>query len=583
MRLSPYLRLFCCALIGTIGLTAAPAGAAPGRDGWGRPLPSVAQVANDSLHAALQHGRISESQYALARATSLFHLRRVRREYGQVARPDPHAATMLLRDLALRLRSLDGSEARQARALLARPDDTSDPTFNQFGLDTYSDGKVTECSTTRDYCLHWADPADSEHAPGPTDADANGKPDFVDDAIATMDEVWDSMADLGFRPPKPDGNSKNKGPNSKTDIYLANIGDAGVYGYCSTDDPNSARAGSAQYPYFDFSAYCVLDNDYSGQEFPDGTPLSNLQVTAAHEFFHAIQFAYDGAEDGWLMEGTATSMEDVVYDDINDNHQFLMQSQLVDPTIPLDYAHPNFNHPQFGLRYGAWLFWRFMSEELAGGPPNRDDSVIRQVWERVDASPVAQFNDEWSLKGAKNVAKQRGFKFKNLFADFGIGLLMPSLRFEEGAAYSSFLKSKNKLGHAPVTKSFVLDEDDAGSGWFWNRIDHLAGRYHRFLPGPNVGPNDLLKVKVDGPARWRGASATLLTVNGSGVTVRRMSLDKKGVGTMKVLFPEEAYLIVQNASTRVSGCYQFQQVTSCAGLPKDDGLKFRAKGKLIEG
>jgi hypothetical protein len=29
-------------------------------------------------------------------------------------------------------------------------------------------------------------------------------------------------------------------------------------------------------------------------------------VTAAHEFFHAIQYGYDVSEDPWLMESTAT-------------------------------------------------------------------------------------------------------------------------------------------------------------------------------------------------------------------------------------------------------------------------------------
>jgi hypothetical protein len=47
----------------------------------------------------------------------------------------------------------------------------------------------------------------------------------------------------------------------------------------------------------------VLDDDYSTSQFPD-PPLVSLDVTAAHEFFHAVQFAYDYFEDSWLMEGT---------------------------------------------------------------------------------------------------------------------------------------------------------------------------------------------------------------------------------------------------------------------------------------
>lgn len=544
-------------------------------------------MANDALHRAFERGRISEGRYALERARSLFHLKKVRKEFGEVARPDPHAATLLLRDLALRLRTLEGREEREARAILARPDDDVDPTFEGFGLEEYSDGKVTECSTQRTYCLHWAPPEDSNHAPPQTDADANGKPDYVDDAIATMDKVWDDIADLGFRSPKDDGDSANPGTNgptrNHTDIYLANIGSAQVYGYCSTDDPNTLPKSG--YQFFDFSAYCVLDNDYAEQAFQSLPPLLNLQVTAAHEFFHAVQFAYDAAEDGWLMEGTAVAMEDIVYDDINDNHQFLLQSQLVNPAVPLDFASPFFDDPAFGLRYGAWLFWRFMTEYL-GGAAGQDDSVIGKIWNRVDASADQKFNDEWSLKGAKKVARNYNVGFKKLFSAWGVALLLPSdptYGFDEGADYSAFLQSNTNRERVPIEKSFTLKRGKPGTGWFSRRLHHLSGRYFRFVPGNNVGANDLLKLKVDGPKKFRGTNVTLVAHDDGNTLVKRFSINRKGIGRVKLPFPDEAYLILQNASTRVEDCYRNPQFTSCGGLPKDDNLRFLAKGRLIEG
>lgn len=577
--------------LGATVVPAAGANRANDRSRVARGLPRVTPVANDALQRALERGRISEGRYALERARSLFHLKKVRKEFGEVARPDPHAATLLLRDLALRLRTLEGDEELEARAILARPDDADDPTFKDFELDGYSNGKVTECSTERNYCLHWAPPEDSNHAPPQTDADANGRPDFVDDAFETMDTVWDDIAALGFRAPKDDGNSVNHGTNGSTrnhtDIYLANIGSARVYGYCSTDDPNTKNSG---YQFFDFSAYCVLDNDYAEQAFQSLPPLLNLQVTAAHEFFHAVQFAYDAAEDGWLMEGTAVAMEDIVYDDINDNQQFLMQSQLVDPSLPLDFAHPDFNHPDFGLRYGAWLFWRFMTEYL-GGAAGQDDSVIGKVWDRVDASALAKFEDEWSLKGAKNVAKKDpyGVGFKKLFSAWGVALLLPSdpiHGFDEGASYSAFLQSNtnNNRERVPIEKSFTLTRGNPGSGWFSRRLHHLTGRYFRFLPGNNVGANDLLKLKVDGPKKFRGTNVTLVAHDNGNTLVKRFSINKKGIGTVKVPFPDDAYLILQNASTRVKDCYTYKPgFISCGGQPLDDNLRFLAKGRLIRG
>ena len=74
----------------------------------------------------------------------------------------------------------------------------------------------------------------------------------------------------------------------------------------------------------------MLDNDYSRREFPTNTPLENMHVTAAHEYFHAVQFAYDFFEDGWFMEATATWAEDELFDTVNDNVNYLPIGQLVD-------------------------------------------------------------------------------------------------------------------------------------------------------------------------------------------------------------------------------------------------------------
>ena len=85
----------------------------------------------------------------------------------------------------------------------------------------------------------------------------------------------------GYKAPLPD----KKGPNDKLDIYLVDIGDDGLYGYCGPED-EVGPAGPTR-------GYCVLDDDYADRSSRANTPLENLQVTAAHEFFHAVQFAYD--------------------------------------------------------------------------------------------------------------------------------------------------------------------------------------------------------------------------------------------------------------------------------------------------
>ena len=102
-------------------------------------------------------------------------------------------------------------------------------------------------------------------------------------------------------------------------------------------------------------------------------------MTAAHEFFHAIQFAYDVAEDLWFMEGTATWVEDEVYDAINDNLQFLAFSPIRYPSAPADLTTDYH-------RYGSWIFFKFASEYL------RDRNIVRQFWQLADAGTSTRYS-----------------------------------------------------------------------------------------------------------------------------------------------------------------------------------------------
>ncbi len=71
--------------------------------------------------------------------------------------------------------------------------------------------------------------------------------------------------------------------------------------------------------------YLVIDNDYSDAQFPryDGAYAVPVQVTAAHEFNHVLQYVYDTYQDTWMLESTATWAEEKVFDDANDYRFYL--------------------------------------------------------------------------------------------------------------------------------------------------------------------------------------------------------------------------------------------------------------------
>lgn len=78
-----------------------------------RPLPPPV-APEDALTDALTEGELTEAEYTLERARSIFQLTRVRREFGDVLRPSPRDATLILRDLAARVDDLSGADRKAA-------------------------------------------------------------------------------------------------------------------------------------------------------------------------------------------------------------------------------------------------------------------------------------------------------------------------------------------------------------------------------------------------------------------------------------------------------------------------------------
>ena len=310
------------------------------------PLPALSAPPEDAVTRALRAGELSESQYALQRALAIFDRDAVVRRFGDVARPGPHDATLVLRDLALRLDGLSAAERERAELLFRRPtalrpDDPGQPELTDWIF--YEPGAIpgSYYYWCTNYCVNWV--VTSRDAPSVVDANGNGRSDYIDDVFQVMDAVWSTeITVLGYRPPKsdatsPDGFSAWRTPESRPlfDIYILDlVGKTGgaALGYCTTDDPNILEPGSL-YHGNDASAYCVLDNDYA-EAWP--RELEVLEATAAHEFFHAVQFAYNFDLDDWLAEATATWVEDEVFDDVDDNHTYVDTSQVVWPNVPLD-------------------------------------------------------------------------------------------------------------------------------------------------------------------------------------------------------------------------------------------------------
>lgn len=503
--------------------------------------------------------RSDRAQEALAQAKGLFRERAgVAAQNGRAARRttdhgNAEHASLVLRDLALGLDDLGAEERKVARRILARPTDgAQDPWENGYDPGTPT---THNCSESADICVHWVTDPASEDAPDLTDTDGDGLPDWVLQNRQVFEQVWHRIVfQLGYRPPRPDDAAKNHGPDERTDIYLAELGQYGMYGYCTMDDAAEQ------------AAYCVVDNDFENFVAP---PEQSLRVTAAHEFFHAVQFAYRVDGDYWLMEGTAAWVEDEVYDNINDNLQYLNRSALRFPAAPLDFVDPE----DFNWVYGSWIWWRFLTEYFSvDGVP--DPSVIRQVWQRLAVDGPA----EGSLEAVRNVLHNRGTTFRDAFAEFGAMNRIAQRWYDEGRSYGRYVA-------APAGR-FALTKNRPGTGWKATQLSHLSTQHAIVRPGKGLLKGRWkLRVNFDLPAWSRGSMASVVVHRANGnIEHRPVRLNERGNGRIRVPFNKRRIshvaLALTNASTRIADCGS-GTIWTCGGRPLDDDLPFAFRARAF--
>lgn len=449
---------------------------------------------------------------------------------GNALRRDP-SATLALRDLWLKKSQLRGRDRTLANALLARPTDGVGDTQG-FG---YTVPEATPLCNTR-LCLHYV----------PTGTDAPPSADWPAINLAAMDSVWTQEIDqMGYRAPLTDG---VRGGNPLFDVYLKDLG-GDIYGFCAGEKRVKKRTGFG---------YCVLDNDFAAAQFPTGTPTDNLVVTAAHEFFHAVQYAYDYAEDPWMMEATATWMEERIATAVNDNRQYFPWSQIYAPYIPLDAFSRS-----AAYQYGNWVFWEYLSTKYGTG-------IVKKAWQQ--AGSLKGDGGKYSITALKKVLKGKGGLTK-VYATYAAGNLTPAANFPEGAEYAiPKVRGVKKLSKGKRSKRYAV------------RINHLSSASYVYVPGKGLGGKRWkLSLAVTGPVKRTSPAAVVVVHLANGKRqVKLVRLNRGGDGRTRVSFDNRKVAAVSvtlvNASTRYR-CGR-RTALACRGLPMDDKARFAVLGRV---
>jgi hypothetical protein len=274
----------------------------------------------------------------------------------------------------------------------------------------YAPGDIVESFDATNFRI-WFTRAGA-NAVGSDDANLNGTPDDVEEVAQLYEQVLAFYKMRGFRVPPSDANLPgDNGGDGRFDVYLLDFGGKSDGAFQQDSCTKNVCTG-----------YSVHENDFAGYGYPSRN--YGNRVLASHEFFHAVQAAYDTSEDVIISEGTAVWATEQFDNTLNDFEGFV-SGYLSRTDHSLDVPMTG---PVDAFSYGTCIFFEFLSEKYG-------DAIIRELWESA-AGP----NDWFSVLDGVLQAHQSSFA--DAFATFATWNLFtgkranPSRGYARGSGYT---------------------------------------------------------------------------------------------------------------------------------------------------
>jgi hypothetical protein len=469
------------------------------------------------IEEAHQEGRISYETSLLYKVYSIFDPQKLPPEY-QSSTPGK-CATPILQEVRRNWETLSPqikSELSSYSALLSRP--------TLSGPELIYD--------TAHFQIHYTNTG--RDAVNPADTNRNRVPDYIEMMGTELENVWNrELYIMGWLKPPSDQTADG---DPDYDVYVE---DMPYYGYTAGDgeadqgirlgdnenSPNVVERNA-------WHSYIGLENDYHG--FPN-TPLDCIRVTAAHEFNHAIQFGYDAWEETWLMEATATWMEDEVYDYVNDNLAYLPYF-FDDPDLCLPSTIPY----RPNRWYADWILMRFISEHYGG------QSTVRGVWEH--SVNYDSYYGSYAFNALSDALSAIGSSLPSVFTAFTaanyVGSTCPTNEpycYEEAKSYPDVYVEGRVKFDGKATHYIPLDGvEQYGADYI--EIDSTV---------------DSVKVTVVGTAATTAYAAQLVALQGDTATVIPIPMSgspSSGYGLVDAAGYDSLILIVINVTPTAGAC-----------------------------
>jgi len=240
---------------------------------------------------------------------------------------------------------------------------------------------------------------------------------------------------LGYKSPPDD---EGDGGDNLFDVYIDNVG---AYGYTDWEDRSDNER----------KTWIVVDKDMDF--YTRG--INAARVTAAHEFHHAIQVGSYRAPlvgDRFYFEITSTSMEEFVYDEIND-YYFYLPGYFKKPDRRFTY----FDGSAWGGGYDRVIWNIYLKEkfEHEENDSTKGYDIIKKSWE------IMRNHQRSAIEAISLALSEYGLEMTSSFNDFGAWCYFTGYRTQDGKYFDEaenypLIKPISYYEYQPPKKTYSI-------------------------------------------------------------------------------------------------------------------------------
>ncbi|HIJ95325.1 MAG TPA: hypothetical protein HPP94_06245 [Desulfuromonadales bacterium] len=313
------------------------------------------------------------------------------------------------------------------------------------------------------------------------------------------------------------------------DVYLRELATQRLYGQ-TTSNQQLASAGFANA----YGSYMEIDNNftdsiYTGANGGPFSPTQSLQITAAHEYHHAIQYGYNYYFDIWYAEATSTWMEDELYDSVNQLYNYLPawfsnSTKALDQTVGSDATSS-------GAGYSRWIFNRYLAEQ-------HGIDTVRAAWEKL----AGQSNNGADVVMAPVLDSLLATTYNSSLGSEVFGFAKRVYTGAWGSGAASHPQDLNLIH--PYTATATLSNYPAS---LTSTLNHYSFAFYTFTPSASVSALSIAVNKTSGisTALFKKTSGTIteIAANSSG------NYSVAGFSSLNAASDEVVLVVVNKSST----------------------------------